>query len=150
MKQISELVDFRQVFIDAAQPAREYNKQSDKKYNPQTARFKLVCWFKNGKTRYFYSFDNKHFNGAVHLDEQDSLMKLCRLVNKCKGEYKNAIIYATFEDNKLTTGQYNFEVAKWDMYGNLRTNKSVNFLTTEKNVLLNIKNCKLYGNEKIK
>jgi hypothetical protein len=71
-------------------------------------------------------------------------------VNKIKGEYKNAIIYTHLEQNKTVENDFNFEVAKWDIYNNLKTNKIVSFLTNEKNTFMNLKNCQLYGSQKIK
>jgi ribosomal protein S4E len=150
MKQIGEIADFRQIFVDAAQNTRQYNKTSENVYKPENARFKLVVWFKNGKTRYFYSYDNKTTKQGVHIDEYEGLMKLCRFVNKIKGEYKNAIIYTHLEQNKTVENDFNFEVAKWDIYNNLKTNKIVSFLTNEKNTFMNLKNCQLYGSQKIK
>jgi hypothetical protein len=150
MKQIGEIADFRQIFVDAAQNTRQYNKISENVYKPENARFKLVVWFKNGKTRYFYSYDNKQTKQGVHIDEYEGLMKLCRFVNKIKGEYKNAIIYTHLEQNKTVENDFNFEVAKWDIYNNLKTNKIVSFLTNEKNTFMNLKNCQLYGSQKIK
>jgi ribosomal protein S4E len=150
MKQIGEIADFRQIFVDAAQNTRQYNKTSENIYKPDNARFKLVVWFKNGKTRYFYSYDNKQTKQGVHIDEYEGLMKLCRFVNKIKGEYKNAIIYTHLEQNKTVENDFNFEVAKWDIYNNLKTNKIVSFLTNEKNTFMNLKNCQLYGSQKIK
>ena len=150
MKQVSELMDFRQIFVDSARAVREYNKTTDKIYKPSAARFKLVVWFKNGKTRYFYSYDNKHYDKTVITDEYQGLLKLLRLVDRVKGEYKNAIIYTTLTENKTTESNYNFEVAKWDMYGNCKTNKAVNFLTNEKNVILDLRRCDMYGVPKIK
>ena len=150
MQKISEIADFRQIFVDAAQNTRQYNKTSENIYKPDNARFKLVVWFKNGKTRYFYSYDNKQTKQGVHIDEYEGLMKLCRFVNKIKGEYKNAIIYTHLEQNKTVENDFNFEVAKWDIYNNLKTNKIVSFLTNEKNTFMNLKNCQLYGSQKIK
>jgi hypothetical protein len=150
MKQIGEIADFRQIFVDAAQNTREYNKTSENVYKPDNARFKLVVWFKNGKTRYFYSYDNKQTKQGVHIDEYEGLMKLFRFVNKIKGEFKNAIIYTHLEQNKTVEQDFNFEVAKWDIYNNVKTNKIVSFLTNDKNVFVNLKNCQLYGSKKIK
>jgi hypothetical protein len=150
MKQISEIADFRQIFVDAAQNTRQYNKTSENIYKPENARFKLVVWFKNGKTRYFYSYDNKKTKEGVHIDEYEGLMKLFRFVNKIKGDFKNAIIYTHLEQNKTVENDFNFEVAKWDIYNNVKTNKIVSFLTNEKNTTMNLKNCQLYGSQKIK
>jgi hypothetical protein len=150
MKQIGEIADFRQIFVDAAQNTRQYNKTSENIYKPDNARFKLVVWFKNGKTRYFYSYDNKQTKQGVHIDEYEGLMKLFRFVNKIKGEFKNAIIYTHLEQNKTVEQDFNFEVAKWDIYNNVKTNKIVSFLTNDKNVFVNLKNCQLYGSQKIK
>jgi hypothetical protein len=150
MKQISEIADFRQIFVDAAQNTRQYNKTSENIYKPENARFKLVVWFKNGKTRYFYSYDNKQTKEGVHIDEYEGLMKLFRFVNKIKGDFKNAIIYTHLEQNKTVENDFNFEVAKWDIYNNVKTNKIVSFLTNEKNTTMNLKNCQLYGSQKIK
>ncbi len=150
MKQIGEIADFRQIFVDAAQNTRQYNKTSENVYKPENARFKLVVWFKNGKTRYFYSYDNKTTKQGVHIDEYEGLMKLFRFVNKIKGEFKNAIIYTHLEQNKTVDNDFNFEVAKWDIYNNVKTNKIVSFLTNEKNTFMNLKNCQLYGSQKIK
>jgi hypothetical protein len=150
MQKISEIADFRQIFVDAAQNTRQYNKTSENIYKPDNARFKLVVWFKNGKTRYFYSYDNKQTKQGVHIDEYEGLMKLFRFVNKIKGEFKNAIIYTHLEQNKTVEQDFNFEVAKWDIYNNVKTNKIVSFLTNDKNVFVNLKNCQLYGSQKIK
>jgi hypothetical protein len=151
MQAIKEISgDWRQLLQDSAQPVREYNKTQSKVYKPDAARFKLVVWFKDGKTRYFYSYDNLHTKGAVFTDEYQSLIKLLRLVDRLKDQYKNAIIYTTLEPNKKTDSNYFFEVAKWDIYGNNKTNKAVNFLTNEKNITFDLKRAELYGAAKIK
>ncbi len=151
MQAIKEIQqDWKQLFQDSAQPARQYNKTQNNVYKPEYARFKLVVWFKDGKTRYFYSYDNLHTQGAVFTDEYQSLLKLLRLADKLKDQYKNAIIYATMDQNKKTDTNYCFEVAKWDIYGNCKTNKVVNFLTNEKNTNFDLKRAELYGAPKIK
>jgi hypothetical protein len=151
MQAIKEISgDWRQLLQDSAQPVREYNKTTSKIYKPAAARFKLVVWFKDNKTRYFYSYDNLHTKENVFIDEYQALLKLLRLVDKMKDQYKNAIIYTTLQENKATESNYNFEVAKWDIYGNCKTNKAVNFLTNEKNVLLDLKRADLYGALKIR
>ena len=91
--------DFRGVLDQAAKPTRQYNKQTDKPiYKPEHARFKLVIWFKDGNTRYYYSFDHVQYKDGVFIDEFEGLKKLIRLINKYEGTYKNAIIYANLDE----------------------------------------------------
>jgi hypothetical protein len=70
-------------------------------------------------------------------------------VHNYKDLYKNAILYATMEEKKATAGNYNFEVIKYDIYGNKKTNKAVNFVTKDKSVFLDLERCKNNGNARI-
>jgi len=148
-KQIFEesLRDFRSVFINAQKETRKYKKTSDHVYKPQQARFKAVIYRKDGLTRYYYSYDNKTYNKERLVDEYEGLLKLLRLINKYKGEYKNAIIYTNLEADKPTTANYNYQVAFFDYFGNSKTNNAVTFMTKGKDNLLNIDHLKLYGKQ---
>ena len=107
----------------------------------------MVVWFKNGKTRYFRSYDTKRFNDQTLIDEHAGLIKLMKFANDLKGQYKNAIIYATSEEKKnFAESNYNIEVIKLDIYGNQKTNKFVTFANDQENVLLNVKQI-LYTNK---
>ena len=143
--------DFSAVISKASEQVRSYQtKQATAAvYKPEQARYKLVVWFKDGNKRYFYSYDNKHFKDRVLVDEYEGLLKLLRLVHNYKDTYKNAILYATMEEKKATAGNYNFEVIKYDIYGNKKTNKAVNFLTKDKSVFLDLERCKNNGNARI-
>lgn len=141
------LKDLRGVIEKAAEPKREYKKESEYIYRPDAARFKLVVWFKNGKTRYFRSYDTKRFKDQTLIDEWTGLMKLMKFANELKGQYKNAIIYATCEEKKhFLESNYNVEVIKLDIYGNQKTNKFVTFENQNENVLVNTKQI-LYTNK---
>lgn len=144
-----QLNDFRSVFNQAQEPARNYEKKSSHIYKPQAARFKAVIYRKDGLTRYYYSYDNKTFNKDRFSDEYEGMLKLIRLIYKYKGEYKNAIIYANLEEDKPTTANYNYQVAFFDMFGNTKTNNAVTFKTIGRNNVLNIEHLKLYGKQVI-
>jgi hypothetical protein len=155
MEQLSEIfkgLNLGSVLSDSAQPARDYNKIAKNVYKPESARFKLAVWFKDGNTRYFHSYDNKHDQGgAVYCDEYESLLKLLRMVHKFSGTYKNAIIYATLNPLKATALKgYDTEIIKFDMYGNKKTNNAANFLNEGKNIYLDLKRLNAYSLKKIK
>lgn len=134
------LTDLRGAIERAQEPKRQYNKESEYIYRPDTARFKLVVWFKNGKTRYFRSYDSKQYNNKTLIDEHQGLIKLMKFANDLKGQYKNAIIYATTDEKKnFVESNYNIEVIKLDIYCNQKTNKFVTFANDQENVLLNVK-----------
>lgn len=143
--------DFSAVISKASEQVRSYQtKQATATvYKPEQARYKLVVWFKDGNKRYFYSYDNKHFKDRVLVDEYEGLLKLLRLVHNYKDTYKNAILYAIMDEKKPTAGNYNFEVIKYDIFGNKKTNKAVNFVTKDKSVFLDIERCKNNGNARI-
>ena len=141
------LKDFRSAFINAQSEVREYKKQSDYVYKPTQARFKAVIYRKDGNTRYYYSYDNKTYNKNRFIDEYEGFLKLLRLINKFKGEYKNAIIYTNVEPDKPTTANYNYQVVFFDFFGNVKTNNAITFKTVGQNNLLNIEHLKLYGKQ---
>lgn len=150
IKEITEaLKDFRGILEGAQKETRQYNKTSSNIYKPENARFKLVIWFKDGNTRYFYSYDNKHLNKEVLIDEYEALLKLVRLAHKYEGTYKNAILYATLDPDKKTSSNYNYQMAKFDIYNNKKVNKFVNFINLGKSSILDFKKMLQYGNEKI-
>lgn len=154
MEQISkllenELKDFRSVINSAKEPARTYKKQSGSIYKPTEARFKLVVWFKDGNTRYFYSYDHQYLGKECHIDEWNSLKKLIRLLNQFHDKYVNAIIYANLEEDRSNKSDYNYEILKRDRFGNEKTNKFVNFITLGKNQIIDFKKMSVYGNRKI-
>ena len=139
MKAINEvLTDLRGAVDLAAEPIRQYNKTSDNIYKPEHARFKLVVWFKDGNTRYYYSYDNKTYNNERVIDEFEALKKLIRLIDKYKGKYNNAFIYCTLDPEKRTQSNYNCEVLKYDLYGTMRANDHANFKTEGKNVIFDV------------
>lgn len=141
------LKDLRGAIEAVQEPKRVYNKESEYIYRPDAARFKLVVWFKNGKTRYFRSYDNKRFKDQTLIDEWQGLIKLMKFANELNGQYKNAIIYATTEEKKnFNESNYNVEVIKLDIYGNMKKNKFVTFEDVNKNVIVNVKNI-LYTNK---
>lgn len=144
-----EFKDLRTAINRAADEPRQYNKTSAYKYAPDQARFKLVIWFKDQNRRHFYSYDNRHQDKNVIIDEFEALKKLLRLVNKYQGTYKNAIIYANLTPEKQTGSNFNTEVVKFDIYANMKTNKLVNFLNVGKNVILDFKRLEVYGSQKI-
>jgi len=154
MEQLSEILKdlgLGSVLSDSIKPTRNYEKISTNVYKPEFSRFKLVMWFKDGNTRYFYGYDNKHTSSGVHCDEYESLLKLYRMVHKFKGSYKNAIIYATINPLKATAQRgYDWEIIKWDMYENKKTNPVINFLNEGKNINLDLQKLKNLSNQKIK
>jgi hypothetical protein len=154
MEQLSEILKdlgLGSVLSDSIKPTRNYEKISTNVYKPEFSRFKLVMWFKDGNTRYFYGYDNKQTSSGVHCDEYESLMKLFRMVHKFKGSYKNAIIYATINPLKATAARgYDWEIIKWDMYENKKANPVINFLNEGKNVILDLQKLKNQSNQKIK
>jgi uncharacterized protein YktA (UPF0223 family) len=144
------LNDFRGILDAAEVTPRSYERKAPApKFTPDYARFKLVVWFKDGNRRYFFSYDTANFDGRTHVDEYSALKKLIRLVHKYKDLYKNAIIYASIDPDRKTTANYCYQVIKWDIYGNMRANKAVNFKTDQKNNILDLQKLLHYGSEKI-
>lgn len=144
--------DFRSAIEQGKQPSRNYTKENTQYYNPERARFKLVVWFKDGRSCWYYSYDSIHNNKLVHQDEWQSIKKLIRLAEvKFQGQYKNAILYANLTEDKLITGSYNYEVIKWDYSGNQRQNKMINFVKSSKtkDVLFDFQKMLTFGNPKI-
>lgn len=129
------LKDLREAIVQSQEGARNYNKRSEYVYIPEAARFKLAIYFKDGNKRYFSSYDNMNTKEGRHVDEYNGLLKLIRLIHTWEGKYKNAIIYATMDPGKAPSSNYNFEVLKWDMYGNKKENNTVTFKTEAKNVI---------------
>lgn len=123
------LKDFRQALVDAQKVPREYQKSSDNVYKPEHARFKLVIYFKDGNTRYYYSYDNKTVDKKRIVDELEGFKKLLRLIHKYKGKFKNAYIYATLDPKKVTNSNYNCEIYKCNMYGIVKYHPYVNIVT---------------------
>lgn len=140
-----ELNDFRALLQGAKEETRTYNKTSTNVYKPEKARFKAVIYRKDGQNRYYYSYDTKVFNKERHEDEYEGLLKLMRLIHKYKGEYKNAVIYATLEPSKATNSNYSHQIAFFNMFGNTYTNNAVTFKVVERNNILNVEHLKLYG-----
>lgn len=146
------LKDFRAAIEQGQQAARNYETKTDFSYNPTNARFKLVVWFKNGKTRWYYSFDNVHTLNQVHVDEWSGIKKLIRLAEiKLKGQFKNAIIYANLDQNKKVNDPYNYEVIKWNYNGDLKQTKFINFSKSKdtKSIYFDCERLKTFGSQKI-
>jgi hypothetical protein len=135
MNRTNNFKNIGEILQQAKQEPRNYKKESSYKYKPEAARFKLVVWFKNNETRYFYSYDNIYFNGQPITDEATGLMKLVRYVEKINGNYKNAIIYATSDLLKNVKSNYCIEVFKFNMYGTQKAHSLINFKPQEKNVI---------------
>jgi macrodomain Ter protein organizer (MatP/YcbG family) len=130
--------DFSNVLKDSLSPIRSYEKKSDNIYKPDQARYKLVIWFKDNNKRYFYSYDNKHYLDRVIIDEYEGLLKLIRLTHKYKDTFKNAILYATMDQDKQTKSNYCVEILKVDIYGNKKTNPVASFKNENNNVFLDL------------
>lgn len=141
----SKFKDWRDLYQDSEAEVRDYTKNSTYVYKPDAARFKMVVWFKDGKTRYFYSFDNKHRDKDVITDEYEGLCKLLRLAHSYKGKYKNILLYCSLDPGKSITANYNVQIAKFDIFGNTKTNKFVNFISIGSNVVLDIKRMETYS-----
>tara|TARA_R110002020_G_scaffold335304_2_gene550469 strand:- start:1291 stop:1779 length:489 start_codon:yes stop_codon:yes gene_type:complete len=127
MNTIFEIMQKEQItpYQKAKRIPRDYTKQSDYKYKPEQGRFKLVVWFKDGNTRYFYSYDvlrkfkdDKGDERRVY-DEYNGLMKLFRMVHKWEGKYKNAIIYMTGK-KWCEKPRYDFNVFQKSMNGEIK------------------------------
>jgi hypothetical protein len=148
-----QLKDLRGAIDQAQIPARNYTKKKETKfYNPDFARFRLVIWFKDGRNCWYYSYDNCHYDKTVFVDEWNSLKKLIRLADETfKDQFKNAIIYTNVDPNKATTGNYNYELIKWNIYGQQKQNKGINFMKSNrvKDVLLDCEKLVTFGNKKI-
>lgn len=139
--------DFRNAIVEAQKQTRTYEKKSDYIYKPTQARFKAVIYRKDGKTRYYYSYDNKTYNKERFTDEYEGMIKLMKLIFKYNGQFKNAIIYATLDEDKATTSDYNYQVAFYDIFGNSKTNNAVTFKNVGRNSVLNLQHLKLYGKQ---
>ena len=139
MTKIENLMqDFSNVLKESLAPIRNYEKKSDNIYKPDQARYKLVIWFKDGNRRYFFSYDNKHYKDTVIVDEYEGLLKLIRLTHKYKDTFKNAILYATMDQDKQTKSNYCVEILKVDIYGNKKTNSFATFKNQNNNVHLDL------------
>ena len=139
MTKIENLMqDFSNVLKESLAPIRNYEKKSDNIYKPDQARYKLVIWFKDGNRRYFFSYDNKHYKDTVIVDEYEGLLKLIRLTHKYKDTFKNAILYATMDQDKQTKSNYCVEILKVDVYGNKKTNSFATFKNQNNNVHLDL------------
>jgi len=124
------LTDLTGAFINGAHDPRNYQRKKlpTDFYTPEFARFKLVIYLKNGRSRWYYSYDTIKFQGGARTDEYESLVKLLRIVKNNAGEYKNAIIYATVEDiPEVKKVNYDYEVAKYNFYGTLKENENAVF-----------------------
>jgi hypothetical protein len=146
----SFLNDFRSLITESEQTVRTYNRTKEiPKYVPDQARFKLVVWFIDGNRRYFFSYDTAYFDKRVHVDEFSALKKLIRLVNNYKGLFKNAIIYTSLDPDRKTTGDYCYQVAKWNINGKMSTNNAIRFFVDGQNNILDLDKLRMYGNKKI-
>ena len=143
--------DLRQVLNESQQPARTYNKTSQNKYKPTEARFKLVVWFKDGNKRTFFSYDNVYFNKEKHVDENISLKKLLRLMEKYKADFKNAIIYVNMDpDRQINTNQFNIAFVWYKISGEKVINNAGRFVVNGKNNVLNLKHLEMYSPKELK
>jgi len=145
INEIFSLTDFRSAVEESKKEIRPYNKVSNNVYKPEQARYKLVIWYKDGNTRYYYSYDNQYYNKQKHTDEYNSLVKLLQLMNKHKDKIKNAIIYATLDIDKKTKSNYNVNICWLNFNGNHKENKAVSFKIEGKNNILDLDRLKLYS-----
>ena len=149
---IAEILnDYRGVLEKAAEPVRTYNKKSPNIYKPEQARYKLVIWFKDGNRRIYYSYDHQYHNKEKHLDENQSLVKLMRLIDKHYQDDKitTAIIYATIDKDRKITSDYCYEIFYLNLIGKGIKNSSVNFKVNGKDNYLDLDHLSLYGNKKV-
>lgn len=148
-KRINELFsinDLRAVIQEAAEPVRDYKKQSEYIYKPEAARMKAVIYYKNGLKRYYYSYDTRYFNKQPFQDEFEGMKKLIRLIQQKQGQYKNAIIYASIDELKgVLNADYNYQVVYFNQYGNMYTNPAVRFAIDGKDNVLHLKHLEMYG-----
>jgi len=124
------LTDLTGSFQNGEHDPRNYQRKKIPSdfYTPEFARFKLVMYFKDGRSRWYYSYDTIKFQGGARCDEYESLVKLLRIVKNNAGDYKNAIIYATVEEiPEVKKVNYNYEVAKFNIYGRHIENEYVTF-----------------------
>lgn len=150
INEIFSLKDFRSAIEESDRTPRPYNKVSKNIYKPEQARFKLVIWFKDGNRRVYYSYDNQYFNKVKHTDEYNSMVKLLMLMKKHTDDIKNAIIYATLDQDKLTeSNSYNVNVCWLNVSGNHSENKAVAFKNDGKNSFLDLDRLKLYSDPKL-
>lgn len=142
--------DFRGAIEAAAQPVRNYQRKTDApSFKPEHARFKLVVWFNDGNTRYYYSFDNKSYNKELIVDEFEGMKKLIRLIDTYKGKFKNAIVYATIDPEKSVKSNFNCEILKYNMYHAMKANKHATFKDVEKNIIFDFERMKYLNKFKI-
>jgi len=112
---------------------RPYNRQKnpDKFYNPEFARFKLWVHLESGKKLTRYSFDEIYCQELQKQtrDEWNGLTRLIRLMNKYD-DVKTGIIYASVCPVKRTAEKnYNIEIYKYVKNCTPLKNKSVSFRT---------------------
>jgi uroporphyrinogen-III decarboxylase len=125
------LKDLRAAMDKVAAGSRNYErkKEVNEFYTPDYARYKLVIYFKDGRTRWYYSYDIIKFQGGARCDEHESMVKLLRIVKNNQGNFKTAVLYATTEEIPETSkGIYNVEIAKYNWYGSYISNKYVAFI----------------------
>lgn len=125
------LQDLRAVMDKVAAGSRNYErkKEVNEFYTPEFARYKLVIYFKDGRSRWYYSYDLIKFQGGARCDEMQSMVKLLRIIRNNQGNFKTAVLYATTEEIPETKkASYNVEIAKYNWYGSYITNKYVEFI----------------------
>jgi hypothetical protein len=135
------LTDLRTAINAANKETRQYNRKNTPEnfYTPDYARFKLVIYYKDGRSRWYYSYDLIKFQNNAHLDEFESMKKLLRIVKNNHGQYKTAIIYATIEPKpEVKKCNYNYMVAKYDFYGNYLSNPFIEFKVIENDFKLDL------------
>ena len=142
--------DLRQALSKAKEETRSYNKTSSYIYKPERARFKLVIYGKDGRNRYYYSYDSRANKDNRFTDEYEGLMKLIRVVNKNQGNYKTAVIYGSIQEQNYTDStDYNYQIFYINTFGHVTTNKAAHFKNIGQDVLLDIKSLDLYGKKVI-
>ena len=145
------LTDLRAAFDKSAQDPRNYNRKKavNDFYTPDYARYKLVIYYKDGRSRWYYSYDIIKFQGGSRLDEYESMVKLLRIIKNNAGLYKTAVLYATTEEiPEVKKVNYNYEIAKYNFYGTYVSNKYVAFLPGETDFKLDLIKLKV-GTKKI-
>jgi len=88
-----------------------------KKYKPEYSRFKCKCYYKDGNTGVFYSYDTHHKykdgQKTIITNESEGLTKLLTYIHTKQHAIKTAVIWATFQKESGTdTARYDNEIYK--------------------------------------
>jgi len=150
-EEISQLFrDLSQAVLEGSKTPRPYTGQNS--YKPQTSRFKMKIWYRDGNARVYYSFDNyTRADKESVTDEYEGLKKLIRLAHVAhKDDIKVMVIWATLADQPLTSGNnYDYEILKVSKAGE-KQNKCVSFRQIGNNSILDTAKLMYQSNKKLK